>query len=459
MLNEIQNHIAQVDFWYWFALGAVLLLKAIFRAKVPLWLVLVLFGFYGGLTYLTLNGEALASGVAMLLLGAAYVIGWPFLWMLFFVRHDPHYDNLRAKTQEQIEKARAALRDSFEVFPLDGSFFRVRILRDGIAALNLIDEHGKKIFNTQPITFESRKGKAYGEILIRGYWDCNKCNNRLISGVMTQCDRCGAAIEKGVPYYTPKDDKPFIAFTRAQAFELARHPEWVCEKCSRLNRNLLKNCHGCGAQKARNPRYAEGVAHMDAALAARWNSLWKLEDYIQSIPFDTMARSKNSFYLWAKILIVAFIALVVWWSAKIPGWQLPQIAGLPEVPAGNLVAYDNLTTGNIVVSLVILGLFWLYFEWLFLAVPISRLANAIHLPRVVCSLILFAIYWFSHVMIPPYGIAWYPVLWWLYNAQVWHYVKEKAGSTQSLSDKWVDFFLVWWFYPLLRLSGHAKKPA
>jgi hypothetical protein len=56
MLNQIQNHLAQIDFWYWFALGAASLLKLILWTKLPWWRFALLLAVYELLTLAALQG-------------------------------------------------------------------------------------------------------------------------------------------------------------------------------------------------------------------------------------------------------------------------------------------------------------------------------------------------------------------------------------------------------------------
>lgn len=313
MLNQIQNHLAQIDFWYWFALGAASLLKLILWTKLPWWRFALLLAVYELLTLAALQGGAVVSAVAMLILGAAYIFLWPVFFVFLFTASDPYYDNARNRYEKQVSRLQKKLKDTYEIYPLEGSYFRLRLIRGGNAHPNLIDDAGNRVTDLQPLTFISRKGRTYGEILLRGFWDCEKCSQQAISSANSQCLRCGTPVHRDFAYYTPDKSGTCIAFTEAQPDEMARWPEWTCAKCSRHNRDLSDSCPGCGAMRPEDSWHPVGVLRNPPPGQADWQKLWALEKAFEDLPFDTPERTKRSVYRSLKIMLALITATIAYY--------------------------------------------------------------------------------------------------------------------------------------------------
>ncbi len=306
MLNEVVASVARINYWYWFALGAVSLLKIIFWTKIAWWQYLVSLTPTLLLTFVALNGGPLASGLAMLLLGGLYVLVWPFGFLMLLAAPDPYYENMQRKLKKKMSRMHKKLEDTFEVYTLEGSYFRMRLIHGGNARPHLIDDSGQPIVDLEPITFIGRKGEPYGEILLRGFWDCKKCSKTAISSAQNVCQNCGTPVHEGFEYYTPEEKGTCIAFTIAQPDEMARWPEWICVKCSCHNRDLKDFCSGCGAMKPETTSHSVGVVRHPPPKQELWKKLWELEKQYEDMPFDTPERTKRALHhsLWTILALV-----------------------------------------------------------------------------------------------------------------------------------------------------------
>ena len=84
--------------------------------------------------------------------------------------------------------------------------------------------------------------------LIEGFWDCEYCESKGISGLKRDCPFCGKPRGDHVTFYMKQGEQASY-LSEEQAEQIADGPDWYCEYCGSLNSSKSKYCTSCGAER------------------------------------------------------------------------------------------------------------------------------------------------------------------------------------------------------------------
>ena len=92
--------------------------------------------------------------------------------------------------------------------------------------------------------------------LVVGYWDCDSCDTKGISGTIRDCPNCGKPRDDNTKFYLNKDKIVHVSEEKAKTVN--RNPDWICEYCNSLNSDNEKFCVSCGSARTKeNLNYFE----------------------------------------------------------------------------------------------------------------------------------------------------------------------------------------------------------
>lgn len=83
--------------------------------------------------------------------------------------------------------------------------------------------------------------------IIEGLWDCPYCGSKAIGGLTKKCPVCGHPQDINTKFYLGKKKKYLDPLTAKQ---YGKEPDWVCPKCTTLNRYMNQLCTNCSTAKS-----------------------------------------------------------------------------------------------------------------------------------------------------------------------------------------------------------------
>lgn len=81
--------------------------------------------------------------------------------------------------------------------------------------------------------------------LVKGYWDCQYCDEKGIDGEKRECPSCGKARDESVKFYM----KGVNYLSEEEAAKKTGRPDWFCEFCHSYNPDSEDTCISCGAPR------------------------------------------------------------------------------------------------------------------------------------------------------------------------------------------------------------------
>lgn len=135
--------------------------------------------------------------------------------------------------------------------------------------------------------------------LVRGYWDCQYCSEKGISGDKRECPGCGKARDESVKFYM-KQTNDYLS--KEEAAKKTGRPDWFCEYCHSYNPDSADICESCGAPREGTTKNYHEMQQMKAQKAAQ-----KAADAAEAAKAYNGGGKKSRAGLWIALLVIAAI--------------------------------------------------------------------------------------------------------------------------------------------------------